>query len=382
VSDRNVRNLAHLQESASTARVLNLLRIHERRSRDPEYLTNPFFYNPVLNRSLIIKHRLRRHEAELFFDGRQTATKLIFPIDGADLRVGGRSVFVGQLNYDASMDGLLGDGWMTDTRDREMLEIIDSIPLLDPFLLREQLRRNNREPGRCYFEISDGDMNRMYAFVQAEVQKLVDLCYQGQASGEEGSKLVRKILSNAVGAETEPLRLTLRLEKQQYQEGVFCWKGFLYYKWTLNETLPAVKRVSDAIGAAKPRGTMDMTTRAYLEKTRTDLQESVLRITNTARKTLAIYDRAFASLMGGQPTAFRDFLLSAPSMFTDLGERLGAINHITSFWDFRFPRGRLPVITPEELTDIFADFEASLAFPESQPTSVSQISAPQVISAV
>ena len=89
-----------------------------------------------------------------------------------------------------------------------------------------------------------------------------------------------------------------------------------------------------------------------------------MKITNTARRSLAVYDKAFNGLVDGQPNAFRDFLLGAPSMFTDLGERLGAINHITSFWDFRFPRGKMPVITPEELTDIFADFEASLAFPE------------------
>ena len=366
MSERNVRNLAHLQESASTARVLNLLRIQARRGKDPDYLSKPFFYNSTLNRCILLKHRLRRHETELFFDGRQTATKLIFPIDGTDLKVGGRSVFVGQMNYDASMDGLLGDTWLTDTRDREMLDIIDSIPSLDPFLLREQLRRNGREPARAYFEISDADLSRMYAFVEREVQKLVDLCYQGAGggAGEAGSKLVKKILSNAVGAETEPLRLTLRLDHKEYQEGVFCWKGFLYYKWTVTEALPAVKRVTEAIGSAKPRGNIDLSTRTYLEKTRGDLQESIMKITNTARRSLAVYDKAFNGLVDGQPNAFRDFLLGAPSMFTDLGERLGAINHITSFWDFRFPRGKMPVITPEELTDIFADFEASLAFPE------------------
>ena len=366
MNDRNVRNLAHLQESASTARVLNLLRLANRQ-RDPEYLSKPFFYNPVLNRCIVLKHRLRRHEIEEFFDGRQTATKLIFPIDGADLRIGGRSVFVGQMNYDAAMEGLLGDSWISDPRDREMLNIIDGIPSLDPFLLREHLRRFGRDPARCYFEISEGDMNRMYNFVEREVQRLVDLCYQGaeNTGGTAGSRLAKKILSNAVDGETEPLRLTLRLEKREYQEGVFCWKGFLYYKWTLATAMTSVKRVSEAIGKCKPRGPMDLNTRTYLEKTRSDLQQSILRITNTARKTLKIYDDAFAGLMDGQPTAFRDFLLGAPAMFTDLGERLGAVNHITSFWDYRFPQGRLPVITPEELTDIFADFECSLAFPEN-----------------
>ena len=60
----------------------------------------------------------------------------------------------------------------------------------------------------------------------------------------------------------------------------------------------------------------------------------------------------------------REFLLSAPAMFCDLGERLGAVNHIVSFWNFRFPQGKMPIVTGPELVDILADFEESLAFNE------------------
>jgi hypothetical protein len=52
----------------------------------------------------------------------------------------------------------------------------------------------------------------------------------------------------------------------------------------------------------------------------------------------------------------------ARAMFNDLGERLGAVNSVVSFWNYRFPKGKLPVVTPEELVDIFADFESSLSF--------------------
>jgi hypothetical protein len=178
---------------------------------------------------------------------------------------------------------------------------------------------------------------------------------------------VQKILSNTVDAETEPLRLTLRLEKREYQEGVFCWKGFLYYKWTIAEALPDVSRVADAIASARPRGAVAPETMVYLGKMRETLRDSILSSLETARRTLRTYDSAFESLIGGKPQAFRDFLLSAPGMFCELGERLGAVNHIVSFWSYRFPQGRLPVVTGEELMDIFSDFEASLSFPESGP---------------
>jgi hypothetical protein len=366
VNDKSVRNLAHLQNSASTARVLNLLRIAKARSADPEYLEKPFFRNVVLNRSIILKHRLRRDELHLFTDGRQTATKVIIPIDGADLKLGGRAIFVGQLGYEAQMEAVFGDTWLAETDDQQMLELLDSLPSLDPFLLREHLKRNNRFPARCYFDVSDADIARMIRFVESEIQKLIDLCFSGGDGRREGSgsRLVKKILSIAVDEETEPLRLTLRLDKRDYQEGVFCWKGFLYYKWTLNETLPNIERVMSSIGTARARGPMDADAKLYLEKSRDSLRRAIRLICETAQHSLAYYDKAFDSLIDGQPQAFRDFLLSAPAMFTDLGERLGAVNHIVSFWNFRFPQDRLPVVTAEELMDIFSDFECSLSFRE------------------
>jgi hypothetical protein len=369
LNDRTVRNLAHLEESASTARVLNLLRVFRRRKNDPAWLSHPFFQNPALNKAIILKHRLRRNEQELFADARKSATKIIMPIDGQDLKLGGRYVFVNQFNYDSMMASFLGDNWITQPADRDLLAIIDKLPSLDPFLLREQLRRHGRDPARCYFEISDADMNRMFRFVEGEIQKLVDLCYQTKgADDDRGSRLVSKILSSTVDGDTEPLRLTLRLEKQDYQEGVFCWKGFLYYKWTLAEALPDVSRVADAIGRIKVRGAVDKETLAYLDKAKSSLHESILEAIGAARKSLLYYDAAFASLVDGKPQGFRDFLLKAPSMFCDLGERLGAVSHIVSFWNYRFPRGQLPVVTGPELVDILSDFEESLAFGDSKAT--------------
>ena len=363
MADPSVRSLAHLQDSASTARVLNLLRTSRRHATQPDYLANPFFQHPILNRSIILKHRLRRNELELFGDGRQTATKIIVPIDSSDLRLGGWSMFVGQTGSEAAADAMFG-GLSAD--DEAMLEILDALPSLDPFLLREHLKRHDRHPARIYFEISDADISQMIKFVEGEIQKLIDLCFGGAATSarreEGGSRLVKKILSIAVDNDTEPLRLTLRLAKQEYQEGVFCWKGFLYYKWTLARAMPSGREVVKAISEAKPNGSIDSESKVYLAKTRETLRRSIMRICGTARQTIEVYDTAFDGLVGGQPQAFRDFLLSAPDMFTDLGERLGAINHITSFWNFRFPKGRPKKISADELIDIFADFEASLSF--------------------
>ncbi len=76
---------------------------------------------------------------------------------------------------------------------------------------------------------------------------------------------------------------------------------------------------------------------------------------------LDVYDRAFADLTkNGKPLAFRNFLLQAPKMFHSLGERIGMISHITSFWKYRFPDARSLDAPINEVFEILTDFERSM----------------------
>jgi hypothetical protein len=147
-SDRSVRNLSRLQANASTARVLNLLMVFRKHGEEPEHAARPFFQNALLNRSLIVKHRLRSNEYDMFEEPRMAATKIMIPIDHTDLKIGARYIFVGQTGFSDLLENTFGCDAAGMASDIRMLKILDDIPSLDPFLLREQLRRNGLEPAR------------------------------------------------------------------------------------------------------------------------------------------------------------------------------------------------------------------------------------------
>jgi len=360
MTDRAIRNLAHLRRSASTARVLNLLNIFIDHGHEPDWAEKPLFQTPALNRSLIIKHRLRRDESDGFYLRRQVATKVVIPLDANELKTGGRYVFVGQIGFERMMKEAFGID--ADHVDMRTLELLDRLPSLDPFLLREQLKRGGIEPAACYFSISDADIERMALFVEAEVRPLVTLCI-GPDLEAVGStrRLAGKIMSNDPKDRMEALRETLRLEPDDYQEGVFCWKGFLYYKWILTTLRAEVAAVADAVQTVRPIGKVDRESRAWLDRGRTVLRDRIIQTCDDAARTLAVYDAAYAGLtLDGRPAVFRDFLLDAPRLFARLGDQLGAIQHIVSFWRYRFSPGA-SLLSVEELIDIFMDFETGLA---------------------
>jgi hypothetical protein len=121
-------------------------------------------------------------------------------------------------------------------------------------------------------------------------------------------------------------------------------------------------------------------TRAYLTSARENIRRALVGSCRKVKDTLAVYDAAYHSLTAnGEPREFRDFLLKAPSLFNELGERLGGIEHILSFWRFRFPSGRAAQVSPDELADLFKDFEGSLSTDQAAPLAgVSRITSPVV----
>lgn len=362
-NDRVTRSLRALERTASTSRVLNLLAIAADSQHRPEYAQHPLFKNKILNTALVVKHRLRSDDIFLFDEARPTATKIIIPFDRSDLGLGGQSFFVGQRGWADLLREACNDH-SDMSRDLATLRMIDMLPSLDPFLLREHLRRHGMNIAPCYFALSHGDLEQMQGFVGYEITRLIELAYRhtGRISSAHVARLVEALLSTDVDERLEPLRETLVMEGESFKEGVFSWKGFLYYKWMLMRLWPQLSVVSDEIGQLVVNGHRDVATGRFIDESRRRLQGALAVERAAVQRSIKIYDDAFEDLIdNGKPQAFREFLLRAPDMFISLGEKVGVISHIASFWRYRFPEGRPPAAHVDEAIDIFQDFEGGLS---------------------
>jgi hypothetical protein len=360
--DRSFRSLSSLG-GASTSRVLNLSSIARGREDDASYKARPLFVSPAFNRAIILRHRVRGDETYLFSGRRSVATKIIIPFDETDLKLGGRSFFVDQRGYtDVVRDYGNYKGEDGIDRDLEVLRLLDSVPSLDPFLLREHLRMNQFDVADAYFEISQADRKRMYEFVSKNIQDLIALA-TGHATNlyaASTSKLISALLSTDVDEKLEPLRLTLGMDGADFREGVFSWRGFLYYKWAMTNFWPQVGAVMRALHAMQPTNVQIPETGVYIRDAKKRIVENVKIAGVDVNRSLNEYDNAYDQLVANSnPKVFREFLLTAPRMFLEMGEKIGAISHIVSFWRYRFPKGTALRIDAEELAAIFQDFEAS-----------------------
>jgi hypothetical protein len=346
--------------------VLNLQAISAEWGREDVATTTPLFSSPALNSSIIVKHRIRSTESDMMPHGKNVCTKVIVPFDRKDLRAGGRSLLVGQHNYlEALRDA--GQYYRKYDMDRDMriLKLLDDIPSLDPFLLREKLRSHGITPDPRYFSISESDQKRMFDYTAGELDRLTDL-----AGGSENatSRMVAALLSNEVDEKLEPLRVPLSLSQSDFKEGVFSWRGFIYYKWCLSEVWPHLVGCLTHLKSLQPVGPVDAEQKAYLKTARHKILRGAKENNSAVRQLLQIYDDAYTGLLSGKDAhQFRKFLLDAPELFVEIGEKMGVLSHIASFWRFRFPDPARCAVDAEELVTILQDFSKGL------PTSVLEL---------
>ncbi len=258
----------------------------------------------------------------------------------------------------------------TMDRDLQVLRLLHAVPSLDPFLLRQHLVNYKIDVAACYFPISTADQQSMHQFVTSELARLTKLLGNAAAADSTG-RIVAAMLSSDVAEELAPLRETLNLSGDDFRQGVFSWRGFLYYKWSIEAFWPDVIKVLRQLNEIEPVGGASTEQKAYFANARRTIIEMVRDNSQYVNKALSLYDKSFCDLVEHQtPKTFRDFLLSAPYMFLELGEKLGAISHMVGFWKHRFPHGKPATIDPEELVTVLQDFASGFGERVKPPPSL------------
>jgi hypothetical protein len=311
------RSLALLARTGSTSRLLNLAAKGTGASVGH---AGSLLRSPRLGRALILKHRLRREDGEVAdaLRRRGTATKVIFPFDPSDLALGGSTLFVGQPGWTDLLAQAAGAAEARDlAHDQQVLERLDELPSLDPFLVREHLRLKGVPVDDGCLDLPEGERERMERFVAGELIPLARLVNTDAARTEaDAAALAQMLLSTRAEERLGPLGETLRLEMGAYAGGVYAWKGFLYYKWVLTRLTAPLQTVLTDIGRLRISGRMSPDVALRVGTLRGRVHDSVLDQCVEAHKLLGRYDAAFVSLtLERDFRGFRDFLHASPVQF-------------------------------------------------------------------
>lgn len=354
-----IRSLASLENVISSSRILNLNRIYIKNRLTTDYRQKPLFSNIQLNRAIILKHRLRPSERIEFTDGRSVATKILFPLDKMEIKLGAQYLFVGQKDFEQRLCGILQDKLLNLAGDIVILQLLDSIPSLDSYLLRQFLERGGIRPADSYLENGIFDRKPVQQFILNEISTLVQMSFGLDDYGAKAPALIEELLSPKAAEATDGLRQTLQMEKSDYRQGLFFWKAILFYKWQMKKIIPASEKLFREVRRIKPVGLISKSDRINIEQMRNKVTYRFSLVFSEANDILSIYDRSYEDLVtNGNIKGFKEFLISSPQIFIKLGESYNDITHIVNFWKFRPKKGHSVAVTLEMLASTLAELDS------------------------
>lgn len=353
-----IRNLAYVYDGGTSSRVLNLMKIHIEKSHLSEYREQPLFQSAMFTKCMLLKHHLRQDEKAFFADNRSVATKIIWPFDQNSLRCGGYNLFVGERDYFQKLGQLVGGRVGFGNTDIAVLDAIDQLPTLDPFILQGYLNKVGFRPAPCFFDINAEEQRQLTTYVADELKPLVNLSLGTDYSEHSvRTALATRLMALRSDPIMEPIRYALNLSLDEFESGLFSWKGFLYYKWIRDEFLLPIKNTIKQINGQKSYGSRTNDGREEIKNLRKTINLSVLNTIIDINSTLNKYNRSFENLVFEKnPNIFRQFLIESPIYFDQLGRQIAAITYIVEFWSYRMKGYPIAIITEEELIDLLEAF--------------------------
>jgi hypothetical protein len=362
-SDR--QSLRRIVRGGATPRILDLWSVQRRYGESLEMAAKPFFRNPRLNASFILKHTVRPHEKPYLYTENPVATKIIIPVSTEDLGMGGHSFFVEEKGFEVRLKAFLGVGVVNKHYESDLARIreLAEIPSFDPFLMADRYIKGERPIARFYFNISPGEQEAMLGNVTRQICGMVRLAFgddQIQADDERARRFAEQLLDSEDTERLSGLRHVLGMDEEQYEQGIFGWKGILYYRWRLREVKDDLRQFLIELNDAVVRGA-----RPEENKEINEIRKAILARVRERWTALTDimddYDSEYRRFCAGaDASALRSFLLKAPGHFGQLGRDLSAVSHVTSYWAYWWQGREKGNLSAADAMEMFPSFLRSL----------------------
>lgn len=346
---------------AGSSRVFNCNDVARKLERQ-EAASQHLFKTPAMHNLVLIKEALR-YDDPRHPKGMVIGSKLYVPYNHDDIYEGGRSIFYHSPNLRQVFHeqfGVQEDEETSATLDHDMkvFRILDDLPSLDGFLMRDALELEGIEANEAYFDVSAEERVAIQEFIRGKMEPLVRAAYGGKKPpSSKVTQLIDAMWEAKDLAALEPLVLAFRFPKDEALAIFGAWKGINFYAfeyhrgrkkreafahWLKEDAMPKNLVPRDVLQM------LDPIRRATIERLRGHWVES--------DNTLKQYDKLYSDFVASSnPGGFITFLRGAKAIYWQLGDSLSKIDHAMNCWDIwtkAAPGRRLPFEQLEALLDL------------------------------
>lgn len=325
-------------------------------AKDPN--AKPFFYCKPLNKLVLIKDTDPQSRTS------GIGTKIYLPFNENDIYEGGRTIFVHDPSAEQALIDNFGSGALPKellAEDMRILKILDKLPSLDPFLLKDVFINEKIEMNSAYFEVAKELWDEIELYILQGFEPLAKAAFPDALSSDEmARKLIEKIWEGRDLEALKPLILAFRLPAGKELETFAAWKGIIFYGFERQRATPAMTEMTAwlqevkiplAAGSTIERNEI----KTSLEATKVRIQEEWRAADKVLQEYQDSYDKMFKYRTGSAD--FLKFLQNSAKSYWTLGNSLGKVGHAIYCWNSmskRFPNRKMAWDQLHEMLVLFA----------------------------
>lgn len=223
-------------------------------------------------------------------------------------------------------------------RDRRLIELLEELPSLDPFLLRDRLETDGIEAPDAYFEISETEFQEIKKYILTKFRPITTRVVDPKSpkAAETAEQFIMKLREGKDMAYLAPITQVFRIDPDQAGEIYYSWKGVTYYELQYKRSQRSLLGFADWLHTkgSVPNHYVKGSVKAALEAKVRDVTNAFARHLKNSSEILRIYNQAYEDLFvrGGDAKPFISFLKDSSTLFWDIAASISAMNHGVAVW--------------------------------------------------
>ncbi len=286
------------------------------------------------------------------------ATVVYVPYDADDIAAGGASFELGGRGRIQALHDATGFDSRSESdgvrRDLRLLDLIEDLPSLDPFLLKDRVALEGVAVPDAYFTITESEFEDIRRYILAKFRPITERVVDPAApnAAELSEHFIMKLWEAADLDYLKPITDAFRVDPLQAGEIYYSWKGVTYYEYQYKRGQKQFLGFADWMHSkAVPSTYVKAAVREELAAAARDVATAFARHLRNSSDILRIYNQGYEDLFvrGGDARPFIDFLRDSSMLFWDIAASISALNHGVAVWRQRTRSADDGRLTAEEL---------------------------------
>lgn len=298
--------------------------------------------------------------------GKTLRTRLYFPYNRERPVEGGVSIDSRDPRLDEALQNVAGldrknrpDSY---DHDKKILRILDELPSLDPFLLKDRFRQANMEVPEPYLHIQLQEWDAIRSFVHNQFRVVAHVIFPSDDSqmDEKAEQLTQQLWDLRDLEHLSALTKVFGLDPARTEEIFYSWKGVIYYDYEYERLRPLISALFAWFDQGSvPKDFCKPEVERELDRSRTLIKNHMKGAIAETEKHLKLYHKSFDLFFKERKTAsdFVAFLQSAPRNFYALGESLSKLSHSVVLWDRGTQNFHGRLLPSDSLLELFGFIE-------------------------